>query len=276
VGGSWSSFSPPSSAGSFAPETMLLLTDGSVLMHSAAGGSSNYSGSNQWIRLTPDSKGNYPTGTWSALLTMSNTRQFFSSAVLPDGRVYVMGGEYTDANGAGRDGSLGEIFDPHTNLWSPMSKPDSFGWIQGDASGAVLADGRVLLGNLQTTSPPFTTALWDPVTDDWTVAGSAFGTLITDTKNSNCNEETWTLLPDGSVLTVDASPCRSSRRTPTVTGRLASCFDAEQTIYPERRRLAAYPAMARTTCKDAPVAGPHRGECYSADSCSLRLMRWSW
>jgi hypothetical protein len=203
MGGSWSSFSPPSTAGSFSPETMLLLTDGSVLIHSAAGGSSNYSGSNQWIRLTPDSNGNYSTGTWSALLTMSNTRQFFSSAVLPDGRVYVIGGEYTNADSSGQDGSLGEIFDPQTNLWSPMSKPAAFSWIQGDASGAVLADGRVLLGNLQTTSPPFTTALWDPVTNDWTVAGSAFGTLGTDTKNSNCNEETWTLLPDGSVLTVD-------------------------------------------------------------------------
>lgn len=137
---------------------------------------------------------------------MANSREYFSSAVLNDGRVYVIGGEYSSA---GSDTPLGEIFDPGTDMWEPLPKPAEFNFIQGDASAAVLADGRVLLGNLQTVSLPgdgqpfgFSTALWDPATGEWTVAGGAFGTLITDTKKSNCNEETWTLLPDGSVLTV--------------------------------------------------------------------------
>ncbi len=203
MAGLWASFQPPASAGSFSPDTMLLLTDGSVLIHSAAGGNTNYSGSDEWIRLTPDSSGNYATGAWSALLTMSNTRQFFSSAVLRDGRVYALGGEYSNAGSGSGDTSLGEIFDPQKKI-SPWSQfVTAFNWIQGDASGAVLADGRVLLGNLQTTSPPFKTALWDPDSDDWDVAGSGFGALTSDTKNSNCNEETWTLLPDGSVLAID-------------------------------------------------------------------------
>jgi hypothetical protein len=197
MAGSWASFQPPHSVGSFTPGLMLLLTDGSVLIHDAGDGHGN----NNWIRLTPDSTGHYPTGTWSSLLPMANSRQYFSSAVLRDGRVYVMGGE--DSN-AGADTPLGEIFDPQTSTWTPMNKPAAFDWIQGDAPGAVLPDGRVLFGNLDTPSPPFSTAIWDPVTDDWNVAGSGSGTLTTDTRqNSNCTEETWTLLPDGSVLTAD-------------------------------------------------------------------------
>jgi hypothetical protein len=192
MSGSWTTFQPPSGVGQFSCESMLLLTDGSVLVHQT--------GDKNWLRLTPDGGGNYATGHWSDLLQMANTRQFSSSGVLKDGRVYVLGGEFSDAGG---DTPLGELFDPGTNAWQPLTKPSGFNFIQGDASGAVLPDGRVLLGNLQSTSPPFKTAIWDPATDAWTVAGSHFGTLTADTKQSNCNEETWTLLPDGSVLTVN-------------------------------------------------------------------------
>ena len=193
--GSWSTFSVPSSVGSFSPDTTLLLTDGSVLVHDAYGAA--------WVRLTPDDQGNYESGSWSSELSMVNTRQFFASGILPDGRVFVVGGEYSNAESSGSDGPLAEFFDPQTNAWTSVSKPAAFNYIQGDCSGCVLADGRVLLGNLQTTSPPFSTALWDPVTNVWTVAGSGFGSLTADSKSANCNEETWTLLPDGSVLTVD-------------------------------------------------------------------------
>ena len=192
MGGSWVAFAAPSWVGSFSYDTMLLLTDGSVLIHDA------YQA--DWLRLTPDGHGSYPTGSWSPKLQMANSRQFFSSGVLRDGRVYVIGGEYSSAGG---DTPLGEIFDPGTNTWGPLVKPPEFDFIDADAAGAVLADGRVLLGDKNTASPPFKTALWDPATGEWTVAGSAFGTRTTDTKNSICNEETWTLLPDGSVLTVN-------------------------------------------------------------------------
>jgi len=188
VPGKWTTFEPPSSVGAFNADTMLLLTDGSVLIHQAEGAN--------WLRLSPDDEGNYKSGEWSGLLTMANSRQFFSSGVLKDGRVYVVGGEIGSAGG---DGALGEIFDPQTNEWSELVKPAQFEYIKGDASGCVLADGRVLMGNLQ-EGPPFS-ALWDPVTDIWTEAGTNFGAKA-DTKRSNCNEETWTLLPDGSVLAV--------------------------------------------------------------------------
>jgi Kelch motif len=126
---------------------------------------------------------------------MATAREFFSSAVLRDGRFYVIGGEDSSAGG---DTPLGEIFDPLTNRWSPMNKPAAFDFIAGDASGCVLADGRVLLGAISSNQ----TAIWDPSQDSWVVAGTRFGT-VPQTKATDCNEETWTLLPDGSVLAVE-------------------------------------------------------------------------
>jgi hypothetical protein len=184
---------PPSS---FSSESMILLTDGSVLFHNAYG--------KDWLRLSPDLQGNYSTGSWSSAINMANTRQFFASGVLKDGKVFAIGGEYSDA---GNDTPLGETFDPTTNKWSQLNKPDSFSWIQGDASCSVLPDGRVLLGSLinRTTVPADqTTAIYDPsnINNLWTEAGKKFGTS-TQTKVSGPSEETWTLLPDGTVLTVE-------------------------------------------------------------------------
>ncbi len=186
--GKWTTFQAPSSVGSFNADTMLLLSDASVLIHETEGAN--------WLRLTPDDEGSYKSGEWSGLLKMANSRQFFSSGVLKDGRVYALGGEYGSAGG---DGSLGEIFDPQTNEWSELVKPAQFEYIKGDVPGCILADGRVLFGNLG-GGPPFA-AMWDPVTGIWTEAGTSFGAKP-DTKRSNCDEETWTLLPDGSILTV--------------------------------------------------------------------------
>lgn len=180
----------PSLSAGYNPDTMILLSDGSVIVHNAYG--------KEWFRLTPDDKGNYDTGIWAGPFSMTNTRQFFSSGVLMDGRVFALGGEYSDAGDGKGDTPVGEIFDPSTNSWSPMSKPSTFDYIRGDASGCILQDGRVLFGALSTAQ----TVLWDPVTNDWREAGLAFGASSSPTKLTGSDEETWTLLPDGSVLAI--------------------------------------------------------------------------
>jgi hypothetical protein len=68
---------------------MFLLTDGTVLVHNA--------NAKDWYRLTPDAQGNYETGNWSKAINRANTRQFFASGILRDGRVFAIGGEYSDA-----------------------------------------------------------------------------------------------------------------------------------------------------------------------------------
>ncbi len=187
MAGTWNPMinQPP---GGFNAESMILLTDGSILVHDAYAA--------DWRRLTPDAQGNYTTGSWSATIAMSNSRQFFASGVLRDGEVFAIGGE--DSN-AGSDTSLGEIFDPLSNTWSKLTtKPAGFDWIHGDASCCILPDGKILFGCLDDSR----TALWDPQHDTWREAGTAFGTQPR-TKFGRTNEETWTLLPDGTVLAVE-------------------------------------------------------------------------
>src|SRR3569833_525598 len=117
--GSWVSFNAP--AGGSA-DTMRLLTDGSVLVHNADGRAGPGLGGADWYRLTPDAAGDYASGTWSPALRMATERQFFATAVLNDGRVFAVGGEY--ATGLKQDQcAAGEIFDPRTNVWTPMNKP---------------------------------------------------------------------------------------------------------------------------------------------------------
>ena len=81
---------------SFNTDTALLLTDGRVMVHEYGDPRHNGQGANNWWALTPDINGNYQNGTWSQLASMSSDYGplYFASAVLPDGRVLVEGGEY--------------------------------------------------------------------------------------------------------------------------------------------------------------------------------------
>src|SRR5579884_705715 len=141
--GTWQPLSNPPS---FGASTMLLLTDGTVMRQEAGG--------KNWWRLTPDSSGNYVNGTWSPLAPMKNSRLYYSSAVLRDGRVFVAGGEYSDGGG---DLDAAEIFQPLLNYWT--SVPTPAGWTSiGDAPCCVFPDGRLLLGSIGDTR----TAIYDP------------------------------------------------------------------------------------------------------------------
>ena len=86
---------------------MLLMTDGTVICKNS-NGTGNGTG---WDKLTPVN-GSYVNGTWTSIASMAKDRLYFSSQVLPDGRVYVCGGEY----GAG--GKYGEVYNPATNTWT--------------------------------------------------------------------------------------------------------------------------------------------------------------
>ena len=116
--------------------------------------------------------------------------------VLKDGRVFVVGGEYSTA-GAQDTEATAEMFDPVANTWSSITKPASVNFVLGDCCAMVLADGRVLFGAVTGGAQ---TAIWDPDSNDWQVAGTQFGTT-SSAKVGNCNEESWALLPNGNVLT---------------------------------------------------------------------------
>jgi hypothetical protein len=165
----------PSSTG-----TMMLLTDGTVM---AQGGGQT----NQWHRLTPDSSGSYVNGTWSNQASMNFSRLYLASNVLTDGRVLVLGGEYSSA---GSFTNTGEIYDPVADSWT---RTTNFPLSQfGDDPSSMLPDGRILLGHISDGR----TYAYDPSTDTYTQTG-------TKLLNDSSDEETWVQLPDQSILSYD-------------------------------------------------------------------------
>ena len=182
-------------------DSMLLLTDGSVLVHDAA---ENGYGGADWMRFSPGPDGSYRNGKWEPGGTMKNARQFFASGVRANGTAFVIGGEYSDDTYHDKDGAdtpIGEVFDSATGQWSPLHKPVEFDWIRGDIPCCTLADGRVLLGSKDDAR----TAIWSPADGSWTPTGTAGGAKA-NTKIGQTAEETWTLMRDGSVLAVETYP----------------------------------------------------------------------
>lgn len=110
--GTWTSLT---NQPSFSAGTMLLLTDGSVICQN--------SGTPHWQKLTPDDHGSYINGNWSALSDAPNAPLYFASAVLPNGRVFVAGGEYED--GLNWDLLAAQVYNPQSDLWSIASLPQA-------------------------------------------------------------------------------------------------------------------------------------------------------
>ncbi|HEV3203635.1 MAG TPA: kelch repeat-containing protein [Gemmataceae bacterium] len=160
--------------------TTLLLSDGTVMAHASV----EENPSRDWYQLTPDASGSYVNGSWSQLASMQNTRVYYPSQVLPDGRVLIMGGEY--GNGA----NTAEVFDPLANSWT--STPNGPLGDIGDTPSEILPDGRVLLSYRFDGR----NNIYDPVSNTWTAAA-------TKLRNTRSDEESWVLLPDQTILTVE-------------------------------------------------------------------------
>ena len=187
----WTPLKNPPTFGT--PGTLLLVSDGTVLVNSepASGGSAD------WWKLTPASNGSYINGTWRQIPSMPTgyAPLYFASAVLPDGRMIVEGGEYIVGNAVWTN--EGAIYNPVTNKWASVAPPR--GWLNiGDAASDVLANGTFML-----QQPVQGNEI--PVDDAWLNAKTMTWKVIPATgKNDPNDEEGWTLEPNGQVRTVDA------------------------------------------------------------------------
>jgi hypothetical protein len=168
------------------PSAQMLLSDGTVMIQGGGG----VFASKNWYKLAPDANGSYIDGTFSPRASMGLERAFFPSNVLPNGDVFVMGGEYSGPSTTQNFTNTGELYDPVADAWTPLPHHPEAEF--GDDPTVVLPNGKILAGSLTTPN----TYLFDPATNTWSFAA-------TKLRGDRSDEETWTLLPDGSVLSYD-------------------------------------------------------------------------
>jgi hypothetical protein len=175
-----------------------LLNNGDVLVQAGGNGGPN------WHLLKPDVYGNYADGTWTKVAPMppGYGPLYYGSAVLGDGQFIAQGGEYNFAKPTWTE--LGAIYDPDANTWTPVGPPANW-YTVGDAPSTVLPDGTFMLGNCCSQQD----ALFNEATHGWTPTGA--GKVDSDTNN----EEGWTSLPNGQVLTVDVGVGATDPSVPT-------------------------------------------------------------
>jgi len=204
--------------------TMMLLTDGTVFAQSG----SDY---RHWLRLTPDSHGSYVNGTWTTLAPMGMARLYFASQVLEDGRVWVLGGEYSGPYLSPNVTATGEIYDPVANSWSPIKPyPDEPG---GCFPGLVLSDVKLKAGS------PVISGIYSTVgmQAGWTITGNG--------------------IPAGAtVVSVDSETKVTMSAKATLTGTstavqfigiLSACFGDDPSILLSRRRVLAGNILQNST-----------------------------
>jgi hypothetical protein len=198
-GGTWTTMNAP-----FRVQDAMLMMDGTVLAEEYTTGG--------WWRLTPDASGSYVNGTWSdgpvSSMPTGYAPLYYCSAVLPDGRLVIIGGEYNFQGGAyvANEQTRGAIYTPSSNTWADLLPPAGVTRI-GDSMCTVLPTGphagQLALG------PNSTSSMYalDPATLTWTNL-----TPTGKTAGDRNSEEGWTLLPDGTLFVVSANVGSTSQR----------------------------------------------------------------
>jgi uncharacterized repeat protein (TIGR01451 family) len=169
------------SAGGFA--RFALLSNGSVMVPRGTTSAGTQ-------LLSPDANGSYVNGTWSSGANFTITARSGGAVIaLPDGRLMYFGGVDSTAGTAFTDG---QIYDPVANTWTAMANfPES---TFGNGPTELLANGQLLAGS---TNDP-NTYLYNLATNTWS-AGP------TKLYGDSSAKESWTLLPDGSILSYDVN-----------------------------------------------------------------------
>ena len=203
TGGTWATVT----AGPTGLCNPLLTHFGTVLVHDCLS-------ANWWI-LTPNKFGNYAAGHWTQAATppvIGGTQyapRYFASAVLSDGRVIVVGGEYN--NGVLQDTNSGAIYDPLFDTWTAVNPPSTIGAQEiGDAASVVLTNGVFMLAPC--CSQPYQDYRLNELTLNWYPAAAP-----NQTGQQDQDEQGYELLPNNKVLTIDiyGSPNEVEQYTPS-------------------------------------------------------------
>jgi hypothetical protein len=222
--GTWMPYGAGNTFPGNAPDTALLMTDGSVIMHDIC--------TANWFRLLPSNTGSYTGGTWSAFAPNDRVAiaampggygpLFYASAVLPDTRVVVQGGEFENSanncNG-NTESTLGAMYNPHNNTWSAVNPPPTWATI-GDSNSIILGPNNLTkpdgvntvysaatyaLSNNPDNTAPQNREMALATIPAFPGTGPFTWTRLSAGKADRNSEENFTLLPNGMVLTIDNS-----------------------------------------------------------------------
>ncbi|MBZ4374150.1 kelch repeat-containing protein [Corallococcus sp. AS-1-6] len=130
------------------------------------------------------------SGGWALTGSLAGARSGHKAALLPDGKVLVVGGLRSDIDFL----ATAELYDPATGTWSPTGTMAEGRW---QHTATLLPDGRVLVvGGLNSRDFLATAELYDPATGTWCPTGT-----MAEARSGH----TATLLPDGRVLVAGGS-----------------------------------------------------------------------
>jgi hypothetical protein len=193
-----------------APQTMVLLTNGDIMtLTSDRGPNSTMPDRSQvWMRLSPDSSGDYSKGSWRFTAPMSIPRLFFASNIVRDTRLIVLGGENSGIGLPANRTRTGEAYDPASDTWAPIAPHPEAQF--GDVPTMLLDGDRILAGSLSTRN----TWIYHYLDDIW--EPNPIPKIYPDASN----EETWVKLTGGHILNYDLF---QSIRVPN--GQFAEIFD---------------------------------------------------
>jgi hypothetical protein len=196
--GTWQPVAPTNPAsGPTDTQLALLLSDGTVMIQPYGTPTS------VWYRLSPDATGNYVTGTWSPLASMNEQRYVFASAMLQNGKIFVLGGAHSSPD---EFTNTAEIFDPTAGpqgAWKRVASvptPPTGVHLPAGTTASQWGEGSIeVVGNGDVFASYFngpTTYLYNPSTNTWTAGGQKL-------RKDSSGEEAWVKLPDNSILSYD-------------------------------------------------------------------------
>ncbi len=131
------------------------------------------------------------TRQWRPAQPLSRLRSWHTATLLHDGRVLVLGGDGDPGHGIDFVGT-GEVFDPATGAWSPVTPmPDAL----SEFTASLLPDGRVMVvGGVDNLGNAIArVGIYDPMADAWSATASL---------HEARSLHTATVLDDGRVLVV--------------------------------------------------------------------------
>lgn len=194
--GTWVAVTPaPDSVG-----LMMLLSDGTVMCKV---------GATSWDKLIPDGFGSYANGSWDTnVASETHQRSLFAADVLPDGTLFVAGGEHTNT----METANAELYNPTNNTWTEIDPPVSLfnpsSNFFSDMISMVTSFGAVMMMPVKPATHGGT-LLYFPQ------SGWAQGPTLANGEN-NQDECGWAMLADGSIISVDEGNTRSQRYIPSL------------------------------------------------------------